>query len=179
MPSDKDRLHIALYARSDRPKMPNLEDTYHWALIVGPKKESEGGQGVRYHAKEQISASTQIQWLFEEREIGLHATHMLLVRITIAKIANRDRLADILRNVPIRQGTPGWNCVGWVKEALERLKNDSEALGTNVIDWEKVRHTAMEYCQQKKDGNRFNGQGNFDPTKPPTYDLMVKKETIP
>ncbi|MCJ1335945.1 hypothetical protein MMC09_001219 [Bachmanniomyces sp. S44760] len=54
MPSDKGRLYVALYARGGKPTMPGSEDTYHWALIVGPKEEKEGKQGVRYHAVNRV-----------------------------------------------------------------------------------------------------------------------------
>lgn len=85
---------------------------------------------------------------------------------------------EILRNTPIRQGQPGWNCVFWVKEALEILKLDPKALGTNVVEWEKVRYETMDYCQRKKDQHRFDGQGNFNMRTVPTYDLMERKEII-
>jgi hypothetical protein len=54
----------------------------------------------------------------------------------------------------------------------------SKALGTNVTDWAKVRNQAMGYCQQKKDQHRFDGQGNFDMRKVPTFDLMELKEIV-
>ena len=104
---------------------------------------------------------------------------MLLVRIMIGKIVDKECLLSILRNTPIRQGQPGWNCVAWVKEALETLKADNKALGTSVLDWNKVRDVSMGYCQRKKDEHRFDGQGNFDMKKPATYDLLTQKQTIP
>lgn len=58
------------------------------------------------------------------------------------------------------------------------LKVDPRALGTSVVEWEKVRRGAMDYCQRKKDLHRFDGQGNFDMKKIPTYDLIVQKEII-
>ncbi|KAJ5200318.1 hypothetical protein N7491_008881 [Penicillium cf. griseofulvum] len=103
---------------------------------------------------------------------------MLLVRITVGKVEDGNRLVEILRNTPIRQGQLGWNCVSWVKEALETLKVDPKALGTSVTEWEKVRSRAMDYCQRKKDQYRFDSQGNFDIEVAPTYDLIEQKETI-
>jgi hypothetical protein len=66
----------------------------------------------------------------------------------------------------------------WVKEALDTLKVNSKALGTSVVEWEKVRNKAMNYCQRKKDQHRFDGQGNYNMRKVPTYDLMERKEII-
>jgi hypothetical protein len=87
-------------------------------------------------------------------------------------------IVEILRNTPIRQGQPGWNCVFWVKESLEMLRVDPRALGTNVVEWPMVRSEAMDYCQRKKDQHRFDGQGNFNMRTVPTYDLMQRKEII-
>lgn len=115
--------------------------------------------------------------VFEERKISILATQMLLIRVMIGKIEKTDRLEEILRQVPIKQGEPGWNCVFWVKEALEALV-DGKVMGTSVLDWNKVRHTAMSYCQEKKDLHRFDGKGDFDMSKAATYDLIQSKETI-
>lgn len=87
---------------------------------------------------------------------------MLLVRVIIGKVENNERLVNVLRTTPIRQGDSSWNYVGWVKEALEGLKADGQALGTCVIEWNSVRDGAMTYCQRKKDEHRFDGEGNFD-----------------
>ncbi|KFY40704.1 hypothetical protein V494_03366 [Pseudogymnoascus sp. VKM F-4513 (FW-928)] len=179
MPSNKDRLYVALYARGGAPTMPGKEDTYHWALLVGPKNEVEGGQGTRYHAKERLGADGQMQWIFEELPVSLQATNMLLVRVRIGKVEKLDRLVDIIRTVPIRQGEQGWNCVSWVKESLESIRGDGKALGTSVTEWRKVRDEAMAYCQKKRDEHRFDGEGDYDMTKAATYDLLEKRETIP
>jgi hypothetical protein len=102
---------------------------------------------------------------------------MLLVRIMVGKVADGHRLVEILRGTPIRGGQPGWNCISWVKEALEVLAEE-RALGTSVLDWSRVRDEAMAYCQRKKDQHRFDGQGNFDMKKAATYDLLMEKEII-
>ncbi|KAE8149261.1 hypothetical protein BDV25DRAFT_4511 [Aspergillus avenaceus] len=178
MPSNKDRLYVALYARGGAPTMPGKEDTYHWALIIGPKIETQGKMGVRYHAKERPKVGGGSEWFFEERECPLTATSMLLVRVMIGKVEDGNRLVQTLRTTPIRQNQVGWNCVAWVREALEKLKADGRSLGTSVIDWETVRNESMSYCQRKKDQHRFDGHGNFDMAKAPTYDLVERKEII-
>ncbi|RMZ90940.1 hypothetical protein DV736_g1832, partial [Chaetothyriales sp. CBS 134916] len=102
---------------------------------------------------------------------------MLLIRIMIAKVEDNDSLCATLRHTPIKQGQPGWNCVSWVKEALESLDANQTALGTRVTAWETVRNEAMAYCQRKRDQHRFDGQGDFDMSKVPTFDLIEGKET--
>lgn len=78
---------------------------------MGPKIETEGKMGVRYHAKERLKAPGVVEWEFEERESLLLATSMLLVRVIIGKVEDGSRLVEILRSIPIRQGQAGWNCI--------------------------------------------------------------------
>ena len=157
----------------------SLPTRYHWALLVGPKTEVDNGQGMRYHAKEKATGPGQSTWFFEARPIPLEATNMLLVRVLIGKIERKDLLRSVLEGVPIKQGVPGWNCVIWVQEALEALDANSKVLGTSVVDWQTVRDTTMEYVERKKAEHRFDGLGNFDTKKAPTYDMLENKETIP
>ncbi|KAL3412674.1 hypothetical protein V8F44DRAFT_632632 [Aspergillus fumigatus] len=127
--------------------MPSNKDRlYHWALIVGLKVEAEDSISIRYHTKERLKLGGGSEWFFED---------------------NRNYLVEILRNTPIHQGQLGWNCVFWVKKALETLKVNPKALGTSIIKWEKVRSA-----------HRFDGQGNFNMRKVPTYDLIKRKEII-
>ncbi|KAF4442002.1 hypothetical protein F53441_11847 [Fusarium austroafricanum] len=181
MPSNKDRLYVGLYARGGTAKMPGGEDKYHWALLVGPKVESNETRGKRFHAKERIYSGTQSVWEFSEQETGTSSTLMILIRVQVAKVNNMAALEAILRSVPIRAGKPGWNCVEWVREALAALQNDSKALGTSMLDWTTVRDTAMWYVEQKAMQHRFDGQavpGQFDTSRVPTYDLIERKELI-
>lgn len=134
---------------------------------------------MRYHAKERSKPGGGSQWYFEERGCPLAPTNMLLVRIMVAKVVDNSQLMSILRSTPVRQGEQGWNCVWWIKEALEKLVRDGKALGTSVTEWGRVRDGAMTYCQRKKDQHRFDGKGDFDMSKVPTYDLIKQKETGP
>jgi hypothetical protein len=109
-------------------------ERYHWALLVGPKTESEGDRGTRYHAKERLVAEGQMTWIFEEVFVSLQTNNILLVRIMIGKIGKAEHLVDTLRKIPIKQSEPNWNCVFWAKEALEAFQADSKILGTYVTD---------------------------------------------
>ncbi|KAI0470303.1 hypothetical protein F4859DRAFT_515829 [Xylaria cf. heliscus] len=166
MPSDKDRLYVALY---------------YWAFIVGPKHEPRrGGQGIRFRVKEERTAhGTFLQspvWTYEERNIKLNASQMLLVRVVIGKILDLSRLQNIFASISIRQGTPGWDCVEWAKEAVETILGDDRALGTSAGNWGSVRDTVMWYIGYKKDAHRFDGQAKYDMTKVPTWDMLDAKE---
>jgi hypothetical protein len=102
-------------------------------LIIGLKVKAEDGIGVYYHAKERSKLGGGSEWFFEERKCPLAPTSMLLVRIIVRKVADRNHLVKILRDTPIRQGQLGWNYVYWVKEALETLKANPKALGISII----------------------------------------------
>lgn len=90
-----------------------------------------------------------------------------------------DCLTETVRGTPIVQSDPNWNCVTWVKDALETLQVDGRALGTSQLDWKTVRDAAMGYCQEKRVQHRFDGSGTFDIRKAPTYSLLEGRETIP
>ncbi|KFA69137.1 hypothetical protein S40285_09817 [Stachybotrys chlorohalonatus IBT 40285] len=82
MPSDKDRLYVALY---------------HWAFIVGSKTESANSYGRQVHAKEIMTVEgtppvLKSRWVYENRETSMAPTSMLLTRIVIVKVKDKHRL---------------------------------------------------------------------------------------
>lgn len=119
---------------------------YVFVIVLGGLPPCLDLCSMRDYAKERPKLGGGSEWFFEERECPLVPTSMLLVRVIVGKVADGNRLVEILRNTPIRQGRPGWNCVSWVKEALEMLKADIKALGTGITEWGKVRSEAMGYC---------------------------------
>ena len=156
----------------------NMLTRYHWALISGPKKDDANVKGVRYDAKERITKSGKTEWYFEERRGGVDGNGMLLIRLIVAKVARPSELVHILRQVPVKQGVPGWNCVAWVNEALEKLEAHGKVLGTHRTEWLDVTDTALWYVEKKKCEHRFDGKGDYDTSNVPTYDLMESKETV-
>ncbi|KAI8945264.1 hypothetical protein F4801DRAFT_569015 [Xylaria longipes] len=181
MPSDKYRLYVALYIRGREPIMAGGEDAYYWALIVGPKNEpDEGGRGVCFRVMEEMAPLSWLLhvpvWTYDEMYISLQPNQMLLVRVVIGKVIDGRRLRDIFSRIPIRDSTPDWDCVGWVKEAPETTFEDGKALGTSANDWNSVRETAMWYVGHKREAHRFDGQGEYDMTKVPTWDMLKGRE---
>lgn len=135
-----------------------------------------------FHAREKMTSvgeTLQSLWEFEERKIFMAPTAMVLVRVIVGKVANATRLESALRSTPIKGGQPGWNCVVWVKDALEALEKDGRALGTSNTDWSTIRDTAMHYVEGKKAQHRFDGKGNFDMSKVATWDMLERKEVVP
>ncbi|KAI6116981.1 hypothetical protein EDD16DRAFT_28600 [Pisolithus croceorrhizus] len=181
MPPNKNRVYVALYVRGGQVTMPGGEDKYHWALLTGPKSISEISMGNRFHAKERmmvVSGRPQSIWQFEERDIKMTPTAMILIRVVVAKIVDEQRLEHILRhNVPIRPGNPGWNCVTWVKEAYETLVADGGVLGTHAPNWQTIRDATMWYAGYKARMHRFDEGGKFDATKVATLDVLRNGES--
>ncbi|KAJ8106068.1 hypothetical protein ONZ43_g7188 [Nemania bipapillata] len=164
--------------------MPGREDTYHWALLVGPKVEPEKGlgQGIRFHAREKINVSDSpngFVWGYDEESIELSPTGMLLCRVIIGKVEDIDRLRSIFQRTPIRADTPGWNCVEWVKEAVESAMQDGKALAACAESWSKVRDAAMWYVEKKKADHRFDGTKVYNYNRAATWDLLENSEKTP
>jgi hypothetical protein len=137
---------------------------------------------MRFHAKErQVPGNDALEyvWGFEALDTGTIQSATLLVRIMIAKITDDKRLEQILRAIPIRAEVEGWNCVYWVKEALEALQADGKVVGTSVLDWQKVRDRAMSFIEAKEKAGRWRAEGNYDMERAATWDLIEDKEVIP
>lgn len=155
---------------------------YHWALLSGPKTTGDHSYAqIMYHVKEKLQvdgsdhepASVRSYWEYSAEH---DRTPMLLIRIVVAKITNLRRLQAILRAVPILADKEDWNGVSWVQEALRLASEDNQALGTRVEDWAAIRDEAMRYVGEKKHGHRFDGLGDFDVSKPATWDMLQAKE---
>lgn len=118
---------------------------------MGPKKESKDRQqveGVKFHAREAAKLDgVGFEFVFEERPVSMMPADMILVRLVLAKVESMDRLTQLLRQIPIRQGEEeGWNCRFWVKEALLCIEQSKGVIGTSVLDWQAVRDAALTYC---------------------------------
>lgn len=149
---------------------------YHWAFIIGPKKETPGSLGQRFHAKETMTTGGTSTWQYEHLRLSMKPIMMILVRIVVAKIRNEERLVSILGSTPMRPEQAGWNCVGWLKEAFESAVEDGGALGTAAKEWEEVREAAMGYVERKKGEHRFDGTVEVDGGRVPTWDMLEGRE---
>ena len=155
---------------------------YHWALVMGPKNESNrrgsSRTGIRLHAKDPPSLDGRTRWIYEETDISLLAETMILVRIMIGKVKSRKLVLSITRDLPLVQDDPEWNCVIWVKDALNALQVEKRAMGDSILDWETVRSETINYVETKKAQRRFVDGSGFDATRPATWDLLQRKEII-
>lgn len=174
--SNKDRLYVALYARGGQD--PN---TYHWAIIVGPKEEVEGGRGYRYHVRQRLDPARpgRLIWAYESLEIPLAQTSMLLGRIMIAKITDKAQIRSTLAAVRAIQDDPSWTCRIWVKDAITALEADGKSLGTRITKWTTIEQNANNYIRQKRQQRRYDGSGSWVSGTVPTFDLLENREIVP
>jgi len=145
--------------------------------LVGPKVEATDREveGTRYQVKNHVLEG----WVYEEIPLrDVRNTTGLLVRILIGKIEDESRFADILRNIPIVQQDPNWRCRTWVAHVLAALKEDGKAVGTSVLDWDRIEPVARQYAGDKTRAGRFRDA--LQASKPkPTYDMLGNRETVP
>lgn len=142
-PGPQDRLYLALYIRDGVvPSLAAKEDRHHWALLAIP---SQSNRATRFHARDFFSSPDQTHWLYEEIHVDANGTPKLLAQKFIGDIVDMDRLFEILRDVPLEQDTPGWNCVSWIRTALDAMAEDTEVLsnGSEVLSWTELRDLAL------------------------------------
>lgn len=145
--------------------------------MVGKKGNDGSSSGYRFHVKNPLGVSTE--WIYEERELPVLQTGMLLGRVVVAKIADFERLKVAIRGVPVVQDDPAWTCIRWVENALAAIEMEGRGcVGTCVLDWEVIRDTAKKYVEEKKAAHRYQDGEKWDITKCATYDLLERKEII-
>ncbi|CAK7228931.1 hypothetical protein SBRCBS47491_007076 [Sporothrix bragantina] len=127
------------------------------------------------------SRTSPTTWVYDEQSIPPYDL-MLLARVLIGKIRNPARFEAILREVPVPSGNR--NSFTWVQAALETLAADAAgSMGkSSNLAWPAVCNAAIEYIDQKATEHRYDGLapvGQFDFSKPATFDLLQGKEVVP
>lgn len=177
---NKPRLYVSLYFRSGQAP----PDSYHWALLVGPKSDEDPYDAVQYHVKNTIRPGVSGQpWVFEASRLGESDTrYRLLIRVLIAKIADPSSVDASLRGVPIIQESPDWNCISWVRSAIERLNADGVLSESKVVDWSIIDRQCKDYVVKKKEAGRWRAGNSPDSThelvKIPTWDMLQEREVV-
>lgn len=149
--------------------------------MSGPKDDlGSGFQNTMYHVKDKlvIEGEPKVASSVWEYSVESDRSSMLLVRIVVGKIRDVHRLEAVLRSVPIRGDKADWNSISWIREALHRASTEPGVLGSHVHNWDEIRHTAMSYVDEKKAKHRFDGLGEFNLSKPATWDMLQNKEMI-
>ena len=139
----RSRLYLALYSRDGLvPAFPPKEDRYHWALLAVPDINN---QATRFHARDFFTSLDETHWLYEEVHVDPKGTPKLLAKTLIGDINDWDRFLEIVRDVPIDQVTPGWNCVFWIRDALRAVGEDGRVVigRSGVGSWSALRKLAL------------------------------------
>ncbi|KAJ5128015.1 hypothetical protein N7448_008794 [Penicillium atrosanguineum] len=183
---NKDRLYVALYARRGKSETSGKKDAYHWGLVIGPKTEKNPSKsGIRFDAIEKLTTKGPVWQLVEETTSLLPGTTMVLIRVMIGKIIDKERLLSVLRNTPVPAYEPRpahdiYNCFTWVEETLGSIQRDGKAMGSSVLDWDSVRETALWYVKyhvaKMKLDRRTERDGGYNINTVASWDLIAGKE---
>lgn len=150
---------------------------YHWAFILGPKHEKPSTEtpGTKFHIKN--TQSVDGSWQYEEKVLpDVRNDLNLLARVLVAKVEDEQHLIAVLRSVPIIQDDEHWRCWSWVADAIVALEADGKALGTSVLQWERIQSAGEEFVKKKLDAGRYEK----DSSGPrPVFDLLRGREVVP
>ncbi|KAJ9650954.1 hypothetical protein H2198_009748 [Neophaeococcomyces mojaviensis] len=209
---DKPRLYLALFPRGGSTGAgggygSQLScDSHHWALLIGSKSPLRSEAGTAYHVVHSSEASgNKSPLLYEETDLveNRHQSRALLVRITLAKVLDEQRVIALLRsNAAITnknsQGDPrgrqestgsietsSLSCLSWVKSAWELLSSDSHKPLKSYFgpdDWEDIDARARKYVKRKKQQGRFQtvAEGqivSWKVAEVPTWNFWENRET--
>lgn len=96
------------------------------------------------------------------------------MRIAVAKVVDTERLAAILRDVPLHQDDTSWNCLSWIKDAFLRIVEDEQRCVKGYVeakDWKNIEQRTREYAKKKRGERRQAGDSI------PTWNLWENRET--
>ena len=149
-PRPNSRLYVALYIRDGLP--PGLhpkDDRYHWALLA---ISSNSNQATRFHARDFFSSPEQTRWFYEEIHVDARGTPKLLAKTLLGDIHGMERLFEALRDVPLVQQTAGWNCISWIRGALDAIEEDGEVLSGDsyIRDWVELKMLVLDAADAEK-----------------------------
>jgi len=173
-----DELYLALYARLKDPR------TYHYALHISPNQENLDPlicQSTKFHCKNILQSTdgdfTVITWVYETIKINSNFDSRLLVRVLLGKLESGsiDKVTRLFAEVPVVQDDPEFNCITWVRRALLRLKQ-SDIVEGDKLEWDKIKQTALDYVEKKKQQGRFETTWTADSSRVPTFDMLLGRE---
>lgn len=182
---DKPRLYLALFprggAKSGSYGSQLACESYHWALVIGPKSPLRSEAGTAYHVVHSNSDFVNTPYYYEETDLTNtpHHSRNVLARIALAKVVDEQRLIDILRTLaPEMQcnsaGTsqtsfdsddlPPLSCLSWTRLAWESVSGDPQRPLKGYLgpkDWPSIESRARKYIKRKRMQGRY--QADIDP----------------
>lgn len=201
---DKLRLYLAIFSRGGATGGTYGSqltcDSYHWAIILGPKSPLRTEAGTAYHIVHS-SSEFGVPYLYEETDLreSPHLARNLLARIALAKVVDEHRIPIILRNLAqelnlqakYRQGSvdstreSSLSCLSFAKAAWEALAEDGKRPLKSYFDggeWDEMETRARKYVKRKRQQGRYSH--NVEPVdvtwntaEVPTWNYWENRET--
>ncbi|KAJ6783846.1 hypothetical protein PWT90_08014 [Aphanocladium album] len=175
------------------------ESSFSWGFMIGPKNEDKAiNPGIRYFIR-RVRLGTPDQpegfvWRYAEDTLpSIKCPARMYARILVAKIANEDRLEQVMREIPrpaAVEGDPaamaihdGYDSQVWMSQVLDKLASMPKKVrpvGKAVLDWWLIERTARRYVAEKMASDRYNEtylRETEHRLPKPTYDMLLGKET--
>ena len=171
----KPRLYVALYRLGGALGGTSQlgRGRYHWALIIGPKKEKSKREGTRWLMR-QVAPS---RWRIDRNYVTMAPHDGILVRITIGKIKNVDRTVQIIESFGNVANNQQATLQTWIQAVITALAADANAC-LYVQSWTDIEIECEQYVTRKIDDGRFLSGPDppWDVNKIPTRSMIEKHE---
>ncbi|KAK5943925.1 hypothetical protein PMZ80_003206 [Knufia obscura] len=204
---DKLRLYLALFPKGGSAGGGTYGsqlscDSYHWAIVLGPKSPLRTAAGTAYHIVHSTSDFISTPFFYEETDLSQspHQARNLLARIALAKVLDEQRVQALLRalasEIKIRKASQastdssnlelsGLSCLTWVKSAWETLSSDPQRSLKGYFgpdDWEDIESRVRKYVRRKRQQGRYTpstepGAVTWNPAEVPTWNYWENRET--
>ena len=197
---DKQRLYLGVFAKSAAGGVYASQiscDSYHWALIIGPKSALRVEAGTAYQIVHSHSDFVDTPYFYEETDLvnTPHQNRTLLARIALAKVTDEEQVIKTLRTnaVSAKGRKPsvasvdevGLTCLSWVRDTWDALANDPGRPMKSYFDgedWEDIESRARRYVKRKRMQGRYNphmdpGDVTWNPAEIPTWNYWENRET--
>jgi len=153
------------------------------------------------HTYDQSLWSSSSKWAFQCETVAMHLSSLPLARLVIGKVKDRERLIQVIANVPIPDATtdcsntdngtsspsscsssspqPSYPDKLWIQHAIAALEADKKrCLSTSFTTWDVIEQTASSYVSGKRNQKRYDFFGGWNRSKPPTFDMLDDQELI-
>lgn len=140
---NKYRLFVTFQHRNGRPG-------FHWSIMIAPKRENGEEKPTVYDATNTIAPGYESgQWRYRVRKDDLMGYGNFIARVLVAKLspAHAGTLDALFKTAPVVQDDPSWNCVSWVKGALDVLRASGGELSV-VVDGDTVYNIGVPLAEK-------------------------------
>lgn len=202
---DKLRLYLAVFSRGGSAGGAYGSqltcDSYHWAIILGPKSPLRTEAGTAYHIVHSSPEFGNLPYLYEETDLkeSPHLARNLLARIALAKVVDEDRVPVLLRSLAqslnlqsksLRGSVDSaresnLTCLSFAKAAWEALAEDGQRPLKSYFggdEWDGMEIRARKYVRRKRQQGRYShnvetADVTWNAAEVPTWNYWENRET--